>query len=927
MIDALSAVHTLAELADLVGSDAWREHIEALPARDDALDAIEALRAAVADARARLSPEHAAPELQQLKAEVWDNPTAGAEVLRPLLARIAAIRATLPLRDHERLFGRLETEIGQRFAWASGGVGYSNRARRARNLFTEYAGQTHIAGAATDRHGNAAGTDYDLGLDGAFDGQTVHVLQLYSGEGFDFSLPAAAMARKGFTVDRRTAPGKVTAFRDWLADAQQLWLISNTTQQLKPGHRTAIAELVARGGALYVWGDNQPYYADANAILADLIGPRMKMTGNVIGSKVVKELADGRGFERHLVTTGLVHLFEGITVATVDAAAAEQHGFAPLLYGSAGNLITVVREPTAEGGAIMVDGAFTRLYCNWDEAGSARYVCNAACFLAATTPAALAASAAAARADDDEAGALPFVPDGAYAGVCDLTGKPSPTWLVLSVGALADDLANTTDLVLSDPLSAGARNCVFSDALYSETMGQWILHQPDGRRLDPITREPVVACLPLVDLSHPKNLRGFTDILCACLMGGKLLPTAARLLFFAVVDQMLGREDLKHRGAWEYLYRQALAHFPSTADFTEVGPKLPLLDAMTALFSPATDPGVQVRRSFPSVGVIGRTLVREGRATREAVRRIARRALLANLVRDALAADKAAPGAVATELNALLYEGFHGLPRFEGGRVAERRPSFVRDLWAVEQRLERTLGGTPLLTAGEYTVALHALLPYDLRQFSAEAAVARMCEDSPAFRAVHEEAEGHVGEPDAVALLNERFAAWAGAFDPADAHAAAPPFATTLGPSVFRCGCGASFGDPAAELTPENLAALRKARVDHFREVYRVRRPDPASWYPGDGTLHYNLHRAVQRVVAEQFPDALEVVPAMIPAVAAYLLRDGKGFVFDPLLPQCLDVALESYLALRRAGEPHPDAGVVTLEAKARREQAALQRR
>ena len=43
----------------------------------------------------------------------------------------------------------------------------------------------------------------------------------------------------------------------------------------------------------------------------------------------------------------------------------------------------------------------------------------------------------------------------------------------------------------------------------------------------------------LVDLAEGKNLREFTRLLCKCLMGGKHLPTAARLLFFAVVDQML----------------------------------------------------------------------------------------------------------------------------------------------------------------------------------------------------------------------------------------------------------------------------------------------------------------------------------------------------------------------------------------------------
>jgi hypothetical protein len=70
----------------------------------------------------------------------------------------------------------------------SGGApraGYSNRPRRARDLFTEFAGRTRTEGAATDKHGHAAGTAYDLGRDGAFAGHAVHVLHFYTGEGFD----------------------------------------------------------------------------------------------------------------------------------------------------------------------------------------------------------------------------------------------------------------------------------------------------------------------------------------------------------------------------------------------------------------------------------------------------------------------------------------------------------------------------------------------------------------------------------------------------------------------------------------------------------------------------------------------------------------------------------------------------------------------
>jgi hypothetical protein len=133
---------------------------------------------------------------------------------------------------------------------------------------------------------------------------------------------------------------------------------------------------------------------------------------------------------------------------------------------------------------------------------------------------------------------------------------------------------------------------------------------------------------------------------------------------------------------------------------------------------------------------------------------------------------------------------------------------------------------------------------------------------------------------------------------------------------VFRCVCGHAFGDPRDELTEASLAALQQARTTHLRAVYRAR---AEGWYPGEGTLHYNLHRAVQRTVKDHFEHATELTEAMIPAVAAYLKRDGKGFLCDPRIERFIRGTLDSYLALRRVGQPHPD-GLLTLAVKARRE-------
>jgi hypothetical protein len=321
---------------------------------------------------------------------------------------------------------------------------------------------------------------------------------------------------------------------------------------------------------------------------------------------------------------------------------------------------------------------------------------------------------------------------------------------------------------------------------------------------------------------------------------------------------------------------------------------------------------VQLRKSFPTVALIGRTVLREGRVPRAQVRTIARRSFIKALVADAVAEEKAAPGTVQPGVLGMLYENFHGLPKLNGGRIVKSWPTFLRDVSADRQRLERYLE-SPLLSPEEHTVVLHALLGLDLRQYTAESAVEKLLADVPAFRAVWR--SGKPGE--VLPLLNARFEDYAEPIDWSDPHRTQVPlFATTYGPSVYRCNCGHAFGDPKDPLTPETLYALASTRREHFRTVYRT---GNESWYPDRGTLHYNLHRAVQNVVKEQFTHATEFAEEMVRAVADYLRRDGKGFLCDPLLEKFIRPVLESYLERRRAGQPHPE-GVLTLQVKAERE-------
>lgn len=231
---------------------------------------------------------------------------------------------------------------------------------------------------AADKYGNAEGTEYDLATDGAFEGNTVAVLHLYTGEGFDFSLPKAALEQKGFSVFRWIDhPPSAEELREKLKGACQLWVISSDQRELNDEHAEVIKEFFDSGKGLYIWGDNQPYYADANFLTQKIFGTTMNgntMAGQTVG--ISGESSNRSGIvDGHLIATGVANMYEGITIATVEA----NQDLSPLVYGSADNLVTAVFEK--DGKRAIIDGGFTRLYYAWDTAGTGRYVKNAAAWL------------------------------------------------------------------------------------------------------------------------------------------------------------------------------------------------------------------------------------------------------------------------------------------------------------------------------------------------------------------------------------------------------------------------------------------------------------------------------------------------------------------------------------------------------------------
>jgi hypothetical protein len=253
-------------------------------------------------------------------------------------------------------------------------------------VYGQHAGCTKFdKSVKRDTFGNVDGPEYDLSPDGTFAGQNIAVLQLYSGEGFTFAAPRAALQRKGFTVHIWTAMPSVAEFEAQLRHSCQLWVISGSVVSLTPAHIAVVQKMVDLKKGLFIWADNDPYTADANALLRGLTQTsELSIYGNFMGDTlyrtVLKEAAayGDVGFSSHLVTTGLESLYEGITISSVAGPKAQHRA---LIHSSDGKVVTACHDRHET--RIMIDGGFTRLYPDrWARtAGTARFVTNAACWL------------------------------------------------------------------------------------------------------------------------------------------------------------------------------------------------------------------------------------------------------------------------------------------------------------------------------------------------------------------------------------------------------------------------------------------------------------------------------------------------------------------------------------------------------------------
>jgi len=106
-----------------------------------------------------------------------------------------------------------------------------------------------------DQYGNLIGATYDLCPDYAFKGDNIAVLHFYTGEGFDFSLPKAALEKKGFSlIIWRNSPPPIEEFKQVLDKSSQLWIVSTDSVLLKENYLYEIKLFFEKGKGLFIWG-------------------------------------------------------------------------------------------------------------------------------------------------------------------------------------------------------------------------------------------------------------------------------------------------------------------------------------------------------------------------------------------------------------------------------------------------------------------------------------------------------------------------------------------------------------------------------------------------------------------------------------------------------------------------------------------------
>ncbi|KAN0015982.1 hypothetical protein ACTFIU_005932 [Dictyostelium citrinum] len=253
------------------------------------------------------------------------------------------------------------------------------------HFYTENAG-THInTNVELDQYSNPKGIEHDLGVEGAFTQFTILIGRFYNYSDLEC---IKDLKSKGFqTVEALTQKDFITKLpQSDLALIISGYTNDNTTTEQEFTDKVEEYHKVGKG--LFIWNDNTPYTLHGNWVTQRLYG--ITANGNEPGKQ---DLTLGNGldkqhFSSHLVTSGIVNLYEGITISSFADLTPANGKLEVLATSSQGNKIMLVSstDPTkvdANCGRVVIDSGFTKLFAQFFSAGTSRYVKNCCVWLLA----------------------------------------------------------------------------------------------------------------------------------------------------------------------------------------------------------------------------------------------------------------------------------------------------------------------------------------------------------------------------------------------------------------------------------------------------------------------------------------------------------------------------------------------------------------
>jgi hypothetical protein len=206
--------------------------------------------------------------------------------------------------------------------------------------------------------------------------------KLLSGTSFRWDLAQESVAERNIQMDIRVDVTGKSLTEELLNEYTQLWFVSGMVKHLSGTQVKMVREFIRQGSGLFIWADNQPFYADANLLAQAVVGT--KFSGNKQGDQVMElcnELRPGC-FIEHPLTQGINSLYEGRTISSI--APAPDLTILAKSHDKQNSMACFERDDQR----VVLDTGFTKLLGEkrfYKTAGTARYIRNIAFWLSKAT--------------------------------------------------------------------------------------------------------------------------------------------------------------------------------------------------------------------------------------------------------------------------------------------------------------------------------------------------------------------------------------------------------------------------------------------------------------------------------------------------------------------------------------------------------------